>query len=41
MLRRVIPKPHETYHEAHDDKSNKKQPSIYYPKSDDLPKHLK
>ena len=36
-LKRVIPKPHEIYHEEHDDRSNKTQLSTYYPKSNDLP----
>lgn len=41
MLKRVIPKPHETYREEHDGRSNKRQPSTYYPKSNVLLKHLK
>lgn len=41
MSKRVVPKLHETYHEVHDDRSNKIQPSTYYPVFNDLPKLLK
>lgn len=37
MIERVIPKPHEIYHEEHGDKSSKRQLSTYYPISNDLP----
>lgn len=37
MIERVIPKPHEIYHEEHGDKFSKRQLSTYYPKFNGLP----